>query len=233
MKSLVIDVRNNPGGPLDSAVEVADRFVEAAGIIVSTRGRNIQEDRTYSARDQGKWRLPLVVMVDQDTASAAEIFAGAIRDHHRGKIVGVRSFGKGSVQEICPLEESNAGVKLTVAKFYSPSGRPVSGIGIEPDVVVRSAARPIDGKLPAADEDAMLTAALQTARSLTQTLQARSGCRATPGRRSSSVLLRAKSFSVARMVNCLAGGLARRVMERKPCGNTAGKPLSLPTSLLY
>ena len=175
MKSLVIDVRNNPGGPLDSAVEVADRFVEAGGVIVSTRGRNTQEDRTYSARDQGKWRLPLVVMVDQDTASAAEIFAGAIRDHHRGKIVGVRSFGKGSVQEICPLEESNAGVKLTVAKFYSPSGRPVSGIGIEPDVVVRSAARPIDGKLPAADEAAILTAALQTVRSLTQPLQARSG----------------------------------------------------------
>jgi carboxyl-terminal processing protease len=178
MKTLVIDVRGNPGGELLAAVDVADRFVER-GIIVSTRGRNTQEDRTYSAHEQqGKWRVPLVVIVDQDSASAAEIFAGAIRDHGRGRIVGVRSFGKGSVQMIIPLDESNAGVKLTTAKFYSPSGRPVSGIGVTPDVVVppvQMVAKPIDGKLPPAD-DAMLTVALQEARGLTQqTLQARSG----------------------------------------------------------
>ena len=177
MKSLVIDERGNPGGELLAAVDVADRFIER-GIIVSTRGRNTQEDRTYSAHEQqGKWRMPLVVIVDQDSASAAEIFAGAIRDHGRGKIVGVRSFGKGSVQMIIPLDESNAGVKLTTAKFYSPSGRPVSGVGVTPDHVVapvQMVAKPIDGKLPAA-EDAMLATALQEARSLTQMLQARSG----------------------------------------------------------
>jgi carboxyl-terminal processing protease len=177
MKSLVIDVRGNPGGELLAAVDVADRFIER-GIIVSTRGRNTQEDRTYSAHEQqGKWRLPLVVIIDQDSASAAEIFAGAIRDHRRGTTVGARSFGKGSVQKIIPLDESNAGVKLTTAKFYSPSGRPVSGVGVTPDVVVppvRMVAKPIDGKLPAS-EDAMLTAALQAARGLTQMLQARSG----------------------------------------------------------
>ena len=83
MKSLVIDVRGNPGGLLVSAVEVVDRFVDR-GIIVSTRGRSAQEDFTYSAHEQGKWRMPLVVIIDQDSASAAEIFAGAIRDHHRG-----------------------------------------------------------------------------------------------------------------------------------------------------
>ncbi len=119
MKSLVIDLRGNPGGLLVSAVEVVDRFVDH-GVIVSTRGRSAQEDFTYSAHEQGKWRMPLVVMIDQDSASAAEIFAGAIRDHHRGTIVGVRSFGKGSVQGIFPLEDSNAGVRLTTAKFYSP-----------------------------------------------------------------------------------------------------------------
>jgi carboxyl-terminal processing protease len=177
MKSLVVDVRGNPGGELVAAVDVADRFIER-GIIVSTRGRNTQEDRTYTAHEQlGKWRVPMVVIVDQDSASAAEIFAGAIRDHQRGTIVGVRSFGKGSVQMIIPLDESNAGVKLTTAKFYSPSGRPVSGVGVTPDRVVQSVrvvAKPIDGKLPAS-EDAMLATALQEARSLTQTLQARSG----------------------------------------------------------
>jgi carboxyl-terminal processing protease len=177
MKSLVIDVRGNPGGLLVSAVEVADRFIDR-GIIVSTRGRSTQEDYTYSAHDQGKWRMPLVVIVDQDSASAAEIFAGAIRDHRRGTIVGVRSFGKGSVQGIFPLEETNAGMRLTTAKFYSPNGHPYSGVGIEPDVPVQRAprtqyvvAKPIDGQLPVA-EDAMLFAAVQVARRASQTLQA-------------------------------------------------------------
>lgn len=171
MKSLVIDVRGNPGGLLMSAVEVVDRFVDR-GIIVSTRGRSTAEDFTYSAHEVGKWRMPLVVIIDHDSASAAEIFAGAIRDHRRGTIVGTRSFGKGSVQGIFPLNEANCGVRLTTAKFYSPAGRPFSNVGVEPDIVVRVAARPIDGKLPKGD-DAMLSTAVQTARSLSQTLQAR------------------------------------------------------------
>ena len=173
MKSLVIDVRGNPGGLLGSAVEVADRFIDR-GIIVSTRGRSAQEDFTYSAHEQGKWRMPLVVIVDQDSASAAEIFAGAIRDHRRGTIVGVRSFGKGSVQGIFPLEESTAGMRLTTAKFYSPNGNPYSGIGIEPDVPVQRVhvvAKPANGQMPAA-EDTMLNTALKVARGASQTLQA-------------------------------------------------------------
>ena len=173
MKSLVVDVRGNPGGLLMSAVEVVDRFVDR-GVIVSTRGRNSQEDYTYSAHDIGKWRMPLVVIIDQDSASAAEIFAGAIRDHRRGTIVGVRSFGKGSVQGIFPLDESTAGVRLTTAKFYSPVGHPYSRVGVEPDLLVRMAARPVNGRLPAGG-DAMLQAAADTARRLSnaQTLQAR------------------------------------------------------------
>lgn len=177
MKSLVIDVRGNPGGLLVSAVEVVDRFVDR-GVIVSTRGRSTLEDATYSAHDQGKWRMPLVVIVDQDSASAAEIFAGAIRDYQRGKIVGVRSFGKGSVQGIFPLEESTAGLRLTTAKFYSPKNKPYSGIGVEPDFPVqrvRVAAKPIDGQMPppaAETEDQMLIRAKQVARGASQMLQA-------------------------------------------------------------
>jgi carboxyl-terminal processing protease len=178
MKSLIIDVRGNPGGLLISSVEVVDRFVDR-GVIVSTHGRIAQEDYTYSAHEQqGKWRMPLVVIIDQDSASAAEIFAGAIRDHNRGKIVGVKSFGKGSVQGIFPIEDSNAGLRLTTAKFYSPKGHPYSRVGVEPDfpvTQVRTTAKPIDGKLPAVEDakDAMLSTALQTVLGLSQTLQAR------------------------------------------------------------
>jgi carboxyl-terminal processing protease len=181
MKSLVVDLRGNPGGLLVSAVEVADRFIDR-GVIVSTRGRIAQEDYTYSAHEQGKWRMPLVVIVDQDSASAAEIFAGAIRDHHRGTIVGVRSFGKGSVQGIFPLEETSAGMRLTTAKFYSPKGHPYSGIGVEPDVPLQRArgperdthvvAKPIDGQMPAAAEDVMFSTAVKVARGAAQAFQA-------------------------------------------------------------
>lgn len=172
MKSLVIDLRGNPGGLLVSAVEVADRFIDR-GIIVTTHGRSPQEDFTYSAHEQSKWKVPLVLIIDQDSASAAEIFAGAIRDYRRGTIVGVRSFGKGSVQGIFPLDESTAGVRLTTAKFYSPNGKPYSRVGVEPDVsvpAVRVTAKPINGQLPET-EDAMLARALEAARGVPPTLQ--------------------------------------------------------------
>jgi carboxyl-terminal processing protease len=165
MRSLIIDLRGNPGGLLVAAVDVADRFLQR-GIIVSTRGRSVQEDFTYAAHGERMWRLPLVVLIDQNSASAAEIFAGAIRDHRRGTIVGARSYGKGSVQGIFPLEIAHAGLRLTTAKFYSPSGRPYNNLGVEPDVVVQLAARPIDGQLPSASskDDTALAAAVQAAR---------------------------------------------------------------------
>jgi carboxyl-terminal processing protease len=172
MKSLVVDVRGNPGGSLVSAVEVVDRFLDR-GLIVSTRGRIAQESRTYLAHTQGKWRMPLVVIVDQDSASAAEIFAGAIRDHRRGTIVGVRSFGKGSVQNIIPLEGSTAGIRLTTAKIYLPNGNPYNGIGIDPDVSIpaqrdRFAAKPVNGQFPAS-ADVMLNGAIEVARGANHT----------------------------------------------------------------
>jgi len=166
MRSLVIDLRGNPGGLLVSAVEVADLFLDR-GVIVTTHGRNAYEDFTYSAREQGTWRVPLVVLIDQDSASAAEIFAGAIRDHQRGTIVGQRSFGKGSVQGIFPLTAANAGLRLTTAKFFSPTGKAYSGVGVEPHVLVRQVAKPVagaSGSMPrTSDHDDVLAAALQVA----------------------------------------------------------------------
>ncbi|MGD0899542.1 MAG: S41 family peptidase [Thermoguttaceae bacterium] len=162
MRSLIVDVRGNPGGLLVTAVEVVNLFLDR-GVIVSTRGRSPQEDFTYTAHEQGVWRVPLTVVIDQDSASAAEIFAGAIRDHRRGTTVGVRSFGKGSVQGIFPLQDSDSGLRLTTAKFYSPNGHPYSRTGVEPDVLVHQAARPIHGAVAPRD-DAILTAALTVAR---------------------------------------------------------------------
>ena len=141
MKALIVDVRGNPGGLLSAAVEVADRFV-GAGVIVSTRGRNPLEDYTHRAQMGGTWRVPLTVLVDENSASASEIFAAAIREHKRGQIVGTQSYGKGSVQGIFSLNVSGGGVRLTTAKFYSPEGNPISQVGVKPDVEVQTAAKP-------------------------------------------------------------------------------------------
>ncbi len=113
--------------------------------------------------------MPLVVLIDGDSASASEIFAGAIRDHRRGTIVGTRSYGKGSVQGIFPLARANSGLRLTTAKFYSPSNRAFSGVGVEPDIVVRQTAKPVldasGAPLPAAEQpDPALEAALRAAK---------------------------------------------------------------------
>jgi carboxyl-terminal processing protease len=138
MRSLIIDVRGNPGGLLTASVEVADKFI-ADGGIVSTRGRSEQENFSYRAHRPGTWRVPLVVLIDSDSASASEIFAGAIQDAGRGKIVGSRSYGKGSVQGIFPLGKSGAGARLTTARFFSPLGHPISNVGITPDIDARRA----------------------------------------------------------------------------------------------
>ena len=141
MRSLVIDLRGNPGGLLSAAVDVADLFLER-GLVVATRGRSPEEDFNYSATRAGTWRMPIVVLIDGDSASSSEIFAGAIRDHGRGTIVGSRSFGKGSIQGIFPLDVGGVGLRLTTAKFFSPKGRPYARVGVEPDLPVQVAARP-------------------------------------------------------------------------------------------
>jgi carboxyl-terminal processing protease len=164
MRTLIVDVRGNPGGLLTAAVEVADRFI-GAGVIVSTKGRNPLEDFTHKAEVAGTWRVPLVVLVDQDSASASEIFAAAIRDHKRGMVVGHQSYGKGSVQGIFPLNIGGGGVRLTTAKFYSPNGHAISQVGVKPDVPVESSAKPPLGDVEnGIDNDAALQIGISIAK---------------------------------------------------------------------
>ena len=134
MKSLIWDLRGNPGGLLTAAVEVLDRFL-SNGVLVSTKGRVSDQNWSYSARPQGTTSIPLVLLVDGDSASASEIVAGAILDHHRGTIVGRQTYGKWSVQSIFPVQGST-GLRLTTAKFYSPKGNTYGKIGVRPHVVV-------------------------------------------------------------------------------------------------
>jgi carboxyl-terminal processing protease len=166
LRHLIIDLRGNPGGLLKAAVDVADKFVYD-GLIVATRGRSPREDFDHKGEVAGTWRVPLVILIDHDSASASEILAGAIRDHRRGTVIGETSYGKGSVQGIFPLAVANVGIRLTTAKWYTPSGKAISGSGIQPDVVVHSAARPANGQLASAPNgaaDPILNAGLQAAR---------------------------------------------------------------------
>lgn len=180
MRSLIVDVRGNPGGLLSASVEVADRFV-GNGVIVSTRGRNPLEDYIHHAQMASTWRVPLVVLVDENSASASEIFAAAIRDHRRGMIVGQRSYGKGSVQGIFPLNVSGGGVRLTTAKFFSPTGKPISDVGVKADVVVRETAKPsLEGEQ--ATTDAGLRIGIQAAKQAAEQRQQRVQRQATAGR---------------------------------------------------
>ena len=181
MRSLVIDLRGNPGGLLSAAVDTADIFLDR-GLVVATRGRSPEEDFNYSAGRPGTWRVPLVVLIDGDSASSSEIFAGAIRDHGRGRIVGSRSYGKGSIQGIFPLDSAGVGMRLTTAKFFSPKGLAYSGVGVEPDLPVHTAARPVDGPVASPAPDAALDLATETARSLAPRQAAKPAPRTTASR---------------------------------------------------
>jgi carboxyl-terminal processing protease len=135
LKGYIVDLRNNPGGLLDQAISVSDAFLDQ-GAIVLTRGRNLEETQRSNARpgditDGQK----LVVLINGGSASASEIVAGALQDHHRATVVGTRSFGKGSVQTIIPLG-SNGALRLTTARYYTPSGRSIQAKGIDPEMVV-------------------------------------------------------------------------------------------------
>ena len=131
----VLDLRNNPGGLLNQAILVSDAFLEE-GEIVSTRGRDSNDSDRSNAKPgdlaQGK---PIVVLINGGSASASEIVAGALQDHHRAVVVGTRSFGKGSVQTVMPLQ-SGSGIKLTTARYYTPSGRSIQALGVAPDILV-------------------------------------------------------------------------------------------------
>lgn len=146
MRFLVLDLRGNPGGLLNVAVEIADRFVDR-GVIVSTRGRAPGQTQTYRARPDRVYTMPMAVLIDRDSASASEILAGALKDLDRAVVVGDRSYGKGSVQSIYELRSVAAGLKLTTAQFYSPTGRAYSEQGVVPDTLVRVAAKPTIDRL--------------------------------------------------------------------------------------
>jgi len=156
LKGYVLDLRNNPGGLLDQAVEVSDDLL-TSGEVVSTRGRHAEDTQRYDAHGgditDGK---PVVVLINGGTASASEIVAGALQDHHRAMIVGMTSFGKGSVQTIIPLGEGGGALRLTTARYYTPSGHSIQAQGILPDVAVAQGdeedipriARPSEADLP-------------------------------------------------------------------------------------
>jgi carboxyl-terminal processing protease len=144
LTGIVIDMRNNPGGLLNQSVEVSDVFLKK-GIIVSTRGRVKSMESKAMAKDDGdEPTCPIVVLVNEGTASAAEIVSGALQDNGRAVILGTQTFGKGSVQTVIPLEDG-AALKLTTAKYYTPKGRSIQAEGITPDIVVKFV-KPADDK---------------------------------------------------------------------------------------
>ena len=132
----IIDLRNNPGGLLNQAIAITDFFLEQ-GEIVSTKGRRISETRKFFARTgDGVKGKPVIVLINNGSASASEIFAGALKDHKRAIILGENSYGKGSVQSIIPLK-NGGGMRLTISKYYLPSGKSISEVGVSPDILVK------------------------------------------------------------------------------------------------
>lgn len=137
LRGLILDLRNNPGGVLNAAVDVSDAFIDK-GQIVSIKGRDADSNRIFSATNGDELSgRPIVVLVNGGSASAAEIVAGALQDSRRAVIVGAKTFGKGSVQTILPLNNQSA-IKITTARYYTPSGRSIQAEGIEPDITIRA-----------------------------------------------------------------------------------------------
>ena len=136
MKGLILDLRNNPGGLLNAAVDVSDKFLEEDKVIVSTKGR--VENQNFIFKSKGRKKhltYPMVILINGGSASASEIVAGAMQDHKRGIIIGTKSFGKGSVQTVMPLSDGSA-VRLTTSKYFTPSGQAIREDGITPDIIV-------------------------------------------------------------------------------------------------
>jgi carboxyl-terminal processing protease len=145
LKGLVLDMRNNPGGLLTQAVRVSDMFLDS-GMIVYTEGRLESQKQKYFAHKEGTWsNFPIVVLVNGGSASASEIVAGALQDHKRAVILGTKTFGKGSVQTILPLDDNSA-LRLTTARYFTPKGRSIQATGIAPDIVIENPPTPVEAK---------------------------------------------------------------------------------------
>lgn len=152
IKGLILDLRNNPGGLLDQAVKIADIFIDD-GVLVSTKGRIKEQNSVFRAHNgNGKYDFPLVVLVNEGSASASEIVAGALQDHKKALILGAQTFGKGSVQTIIPMD-NGAGLRLTTARYYTPSGRSIQATGITPDVIVATAVQSADSESREKEDD--------------------------------------------------------------------------------
>lgn len=146
LQGLILDLRNNPGGVLTGAVGVSDIFLNDGELIVYTKGRVQDAELSYSASTHDTLKgTPVLVLINEGSASASEIVAGALQDHHRAVIMGQKSFGKGSVQTILPLKE-NAALKLTTARYYTPSGKSIQSEGIMPDILVKEIHADEDGE---------------------------------------------------------------------------------------
>ncbi len=153
VNGIVLDLRNNPGGLLSQAIKVSDAFLDK-GEIVSTRGRNPEDGDRYNAVKgdlaEGK---PIVILINGGSASASEIVAGALQDHRRAIVIGTKSFGKGSVQTVMPVQ-GNGAMRLTTARYYTPSGRSIQNLGVSPDIVVQQPRRaPVDPNADTASEE--------------------------------------------------------------------------------
>ncbi len=153
LRGLILDLRNNPGGLLDQAVAVSNDFLDQGGI-VSTKGRHPQDDQAWFARPSGDvaGHLPVVVLTNNGTASASEIVAGALQDDRRAVVLGTQTFGKGSVQTLIPMP-GNGAIRLTTARYYTPSGRSIQGLGITPNVIVDETDKPEPHFGPAHEAD--------------------------------------------------------------------------------
>jgi carboxyl-terminal processing protease len=140
IKGLVLDLRNNPGGLLDQAIKISDAFLPKDSVIVSIKGRSIEEREYRDAQDEVLLpKLPIVVLINEGSASASEIVAGALQDNKRAVVMGVKSFGKGSVQSVIPLGEKQGALRLTTSLYYTPSGKSIQAHGIEPNIVLSNA----------------------------------------------------------------------------------------------
>ncbi|MBI1824675.1 MAG: S41 family peptidase [Nitrospirae bacterium] len=136
MQSLILDLRNNPGGLLTSAIEISEAFLEPGKLVVFIKGRDGKKEEYSSNGPANQENFPMIVLVNEGSASASEIVSGALQDWGRAVVVGVQTFGKGSVQTILPLSDG-AGLRLTTAKYYTPKGRSIQNVGIEPDITVK------------------------------------------------------------------------------------------------
>ena len=183
MKALVLDLRNNPGGLLTAAVEVSEKFVDDGKLVVYTEGRVRNQNMRFSAHAKKCYsKLPVVVLVNQGSASASEIVAGALQDWGRAMVVGTQTFGKGSVQTIIPLSDGS-GLRLTTAKYFTPKGRSIHGKGITPDIVVElpkeapGKERPLPSSDPLDDlkKDVQLQRALDVIKTMRVLEQQRAG----------------------------------------------------------